>query len=190
MSSKFFRLTFSLALLFQLSGLFAGFATKAHALWWEDDSNLSDPKERINRPSGFFLSDWINGLDRESKKARYQDLESQDHGPSVNNGQKAIVIVASGIVGLGGGLVTAYTLTDATTEDMFIGGALGLCAGIGIGALIMPQDYEVQEAGLLKHSRLASARGISFQQAWGQDPVRLKTAKAFQPSYPVLAFKF
>ncbi|HET9869192.1 MAG TPA: hypothetical protein VFR02_01665, partial [bacterium] len=147
-------------------------------------------KEKINRPNGFFLSDWINGLDKESKEARYKDLENQDHGPSVNNGQKAVVIVASSLVGLGGGLVMAYTLTDATTQDMFIGGALGLCAGIGIGALMMPNDYEVQQAGLGKGMPLAWENNVTFRQAFAQDPARLRTRAAFQPAYSVVSLKF
>src|ERR1700722_10225158 len=121
MPSNLPRILLALALMAQLLGLFPGTTPKAQALWWEDDSSLSDPKEKVNRPSGFFLSDWIDGLDKDSKESQYKDLENQDHGPSVNNGQKAVVIVTSGIVGLGAGLVTAYTLTNATTQDMFIG---------------------------------------------------------------------
>jgi hypothetical protein len=194
MSPKFIRLTLCLSLLFQLSGLLApGFISKANALWWEDDSPLSDPKEKINRPSGFFLSDWINGLDKESKKAQYKDLENQDHGPSVNNGQKGIIIIASGLVGLGAGLVTAYALTNdpsQQTRNLFIGGAIGLCAGIGIGALIMPRDYEVQESQATLSNRWASLQDVRFRQAFAQDPVRMKTQKAFEPTYSVVSVKF
>ncbi|HVM31928.1 MAG TPA: hypothetical protein VMU88_02245 [bacterium] len=188
MPSKLWRFIFSLALFAQLAGFLPGFTPKAQALWWEDDSSLSDPKEKVNRPSGFFLSDWINGLDKESKEAQYRDLENRDHGPSVNNGQKTVIIVTSGLVGLGGGLICAYTLTDASTESMFIGGALGICAGIGVGALIMPADYEVQESRAPEPFRLASG-DFSFQQAWAQDPSRVRTQKAFQPTYPVLSLK-
>ena len=190
MPLKLPRILLALALMAQLLGLFPGSTPKAQALWWEDDSSLSDPKEKVNRPTGFFLSDWINGLDKESKEAQYKDLENQDHGPSVNNGQKAVVIVASGIVGLGAGLATAYALTNATTQDMFIGGALGLCGGICVGALIMPRDYEVQETQGPLPTRVASFHDIRFQQAFAQDPARVKTQKAFQPTYSVVSLKF
>jgi hypothetical protein len=190
MPSKLLRSLFGLSLLFQVAGFTPGLVTKADALWWEDDSSLSDPKERVNRPTGFFLSDWINGLDKESKKAQYQSLENHDHGPSVNNDQKAVVVIASGIVGLGAGLVCAYTLTDASTESMFIGGAIGLCGGIGIGALIIPRDYEFQQAKLMQPDRLALSHDFPFRQAWAQDASRMKTQKAFAPAYSVVFLKF
>lgn len=190
MSSKLLRSIFGLSLLFQLAGLTPGLVTKADALWWEDDSSFSDPKERVNRPTGFFLSDWINGLDKESKKAQYQGLENHDHGPSVNNDQKAVVVIASGVVGLGAGLICAYTLTDASTESMFIGGAIGLCGGIGFGALIIPHDYEVDQAGLIRTDRLALSDDIPYQQAWAQDPVRMRIQKAFTPACSVVSLKF
>jgi len=185
MSSKFLKITLCFTLLFQLAGLMVPhFVSKAYALYWEDDSDLSDPKERVNRPTGFFLFDWINDLDRDNKENGYKGLENQDHGPSVNNGKKGLIIVTSAVVGLGAGLVTAYGLTNdpsQQTENLFIGGALGLCLGVAVGALIMPTDYEFKETSIPE---------VKYRMAWAQDPVALKTRQAFHPTVSVVSLKF
>src|SRR5579872_4072906 len=132
-------------LVIQLAGLTPLFAPKAHALFWEDDTESNDPKEIKTRPSHFLLFDWVDDANRDSKKNEYKNMDNQDKGPSVNNGARTLVIVASGIVGLGLGLFISNRLSSSAdvTSNMFIGGAIGLGVGILAGALIMPSDYNV-----------------------------------------------
>ncbi len=65
---------------------------------------------------------------------------------------------------------------------MFIGGALGLCAGIVAGTLIMPHDYEVDQR--------AQTEFLRSNQAWLQDPVRLQLAQSFRPTQTAFTLKF
>ncbi len=158
---------------------------KAQALFWEDDTDSNDPKEVKSRPSHFFLFDWVDDLNKDAKKSHYKDLDNHDKGPSVNNDARTLVIVASGIVGLGLGIFIANRLSqnsDTASSDMFIGGALGLGSGVLIGALIMPQDYDVD--------RQAKINFMKDRQAWLQDPVRLQISRTFHPVPLAVSFKF
>ena len=150
---------------------------KAHALFWEDDTDSNDPKEIKSRPSHFFLFDWVDDVNKDSKKSQYKDMDNHDKGPAVNNDARTLVIVASGIVGLGLGIFIANRLSqnsDSLSSDMFIGGALGLGTGVLIGALIMPQDYDVD-----RHARIDFMKD---RQASLQDPLRMQVAQAFHPA--------
>ena len=135
--SRFFKCVFCLTLLFQLSGMtLPGFVSKANALFWEDDSESNDPKERKRRPDHFSLFDWTNDVKRDAKKREYRQLENRDNGPSVNNDARTLEIVSSGVLGLTLGLVVASSVTTNSsdrTANLFIGGALGFGFGIGGG---------------------------------------------------------
>ena len=159
---------------------------KAHALYWEDagDPN-NNPDQTKRRPDHFSLFDWVGDLDRDSKRKHYADMDNHDKGPSVNNGARTVVIVTSGAVGLGLGLFISNRLSgpnDDVSSNMFIGGALGLGVGIAIGALIMPQDYQVDQQ--------ARADFLKQRQAWSQDPLRLEIQKAFLPTDMTVTLKF
>jgi hypothetical protein len=171
-------------LVFQLAGLAPFFVPKAHALFWEDDTDSNDPKEIKTRPSHFLLFDWVDDLNKDSKRNEYKNMDNQDKGPSVNNGARTLVIVASGIVGLGLGLFVSNRMSDSTnvTSNMFIGGAIGLGVGILAGALIMPADYNVDQRARMDY--------LKQRQAWLQDPVRLQVSQAFHPMDLGLTFKF
>jgi hypothetical protein len=173
--------------LFYLSGMVIfPLIPKAHALYWEDASDeANNPKETKTRPTDFMLFNWVGDLNKDAKKTEYQNMDNHDRGPSVNNDARTLVIVASGIVGLGIGLFVSNRLSsDATvqTSDMFIGGALGLGAGILIGALIMPGDYNVDQR--------AQSEFLKQRQAWLQDPLRLQVAQAFHPSSTAFSLRF
>jgi hypothetical protein len=158
---------------------------KAHALYWEDETDSNDPKEVKRRPDHFLLFDWVGDAEKDMKKAEYRDKDNRDKGPGVNAGSKALVVIASGLVGLGLGLVVAnYATTDGgdLNSNLFIGGAIGLCAGVAVGALVIPGDYE-------KNQR-AQIDFMKDRQAWMQDPIRLQVAQAFQPSPVSFQFKF
>jgi hypothetical protein len=173
-------------LILQVSGLMVPlFIPKAHALYWEDETDSNDPKEVKRRPDHFLLFDWMGNAEKDLKKAEYRDKDNRDKGPGVNSGSKAMVVIASGLVGLGLGLVVAnYATTDGgdLNSNLFLGGALGLCAGVAVGALIIPADYE-------KNPR-AQIDFMKDRQAWMQDPVRLQIAQAFQPSQVSFQVKF
>jgi hypothetical protein len=174
------------ALAFHLAGFTSPlFISKAHALFWEDESDSNDPKETQKRPEHFFLFDWINGLNRDSKVGHYRDMDDHDKGPAVNGGAKTLVVVASGLVGLGTGIFLGNKFTGANedpTAGMFVGGALGLCAGVAVGVLIMPRDYEFD--------RNAKIDYMKQRQAWLQDPVRRQIAQSFRPSQVTFSLKF
>jgi hypothetical protein len=174
------------SLLLQGSGLMVPlFIPKAHALYWEDETDSNDPKEVKRRPDHFLLFDWLGNAEKDMKKAEYRDKDNRDKGPGVNSGSKAMVVIASALVGLGLGLVVGNFATEDQgdlTSNLFIGGALGLCAGVAVGALIIPADYET--------NRRAQIDFMKQRQAWMQDPIRLQIAQAFQPSQVSLQFKF
>jgi hypothetical protein len=112
-------------------------------------------------------------------------MDNHDKGPGVNGDAQALVLVTSGIVGLGAGLFLAYEFSgpnDNVTANMFVGGAIGLGAGLGVGALIMPHDYNVNP--------IAQNDFLKARQAWLQDPVRMQVAQAFHPSQVNLTLKF
>ena len=156
---------------------------KAHALYWEDDTDSNDPNEVKTRPNHFMLFDWVDDANKDSKKSEYRSMDNRDKGPAVNNGAKSLLVVASGLVGLGLGLFISNRLSDSSnmTANMFIGGAVGLGAGILAGALIMPGDYEKNPRAQLD---------LKFRQAFLDDPVRLQVAKAFHPAPLSASFSF
>ena len=158
------------AALFGLLFLLAGFSApplvpKAHALYWEDDYDGNDPKERKRRPEHFSLFDWSKDADKDTKARQYRDLESMDHGPAVNNDARTLEIISSGVIGLALGLVTADKLTTDSSQlmaNLFIGGSLGFGFGVGFGALIMPNNYDVDPIAQtgFPAQRQASLKGL------------------------------
>ena len=185
--ASYMKKVFILLLAFQL----AGFACpvlipKAHALFWEDSGDENnDPKETKTRPDHFSLFDWVGDIANDAKKDEYRDKDNRDKGPSTNSGARTLVIISSGIVGLGAGLFVANRCTadqgDMTT-NMFIGGALGLGAGVAIGALVMPRDYNVAQQSRIDF--------LKQRQAWLQDPIKLKVAQSFRPAQTVFTLSF
>ncbi len=159
------------------------FIPRAHALYWEDDNDEdNNPNEVKQRPDHFSLFDWVGDLDKDSKKKNYQQMDERDHGPEVNGDARALELVTSGVVGLGLGLFLGYEFTGSNgplSDNMFIGGALGLGAGLGIGALIMPGDYNVDQ--------VAQTDFLKQREAWLQDPIQLQIARAMPP--PPVAFQ-
>ena len=184
--NSFLKRTLLLVLALQLAGLTPCMAPKAQALFWEDQGDDSnDPKETKSRPDHFFLFDWVDDLNKDAKKNHYKDMDNHDKGQSVNNDARTLVIVGSGIVGLGMGLFLANRISNGSssqTADMFIGGALGLGAGILVGALIMPADYDVDQR--------AQSDFLKQRQAWNQDPLRMQIAQAFHPAPMELTLSF
>ncbi len=168
------------------SGLTASpLITKAHALYWEDDSESNDPKEIKTRPDHFSLFDWVDDINKAGKKGHYQEMDNPDGGPGVNGGARTLEVITSGIVGLAAGLFIADRVTTdqaQMTTNLFIGGTVGLGVGIVTGALIMPRDYEVDQ-----HARIEY---LKERQAWLQDPIRLDIQKAFRPTDFAYTIKF
>jgi hypothetical protein len=186
LKASFVKTTAALTLLLYMSGMVvAPLVPKAHALFWEDETDSNDPKEVKQRPSHFFLLDWVDDLNKDSTKNRYKELDNHDKGPGVNAEARTMVVVASGIVGLGAGIFIANRFSadgSDVSSNMFIGGALGLVSGIAIGALIMPRNYEVD--------RRAQIDYMKQRQAWMADPLRLEVQKAFHASDVTVSFKF
>ncbi|HJT24018.1 MAG TPA: hypothetical protein VJ873_05545 [bacterium] len=183
MNRSLLKRAFALFLAINLAGFTCPlFIPKAHALYWEDEGDDdNNPSEVKQRPDHFSLFDWVGDLDKDAKKKNYQQMDNHDRGPDVNNGARAQVLIASGIVGLATGLFLANEFSGSNSNvssNMFIGGAVGLGAGIGIGALIMPGDYNVDQ--------VAQTDFLKQREAWLQDPVRLQVARAFTP--PQVAF--
>jgi hypothetical protein len=173
------------ALLYQGGMVLYPLVPKAHALYWEDESPSNDPNEVKTRPTNFFLFDWIDDIDKNTKKNKYRDMDNHDLGPSVNNGARAMELVSSGVVGLAAGLFLADRLTASGTDEtsnLFIGGAVGLCAGIAVGALIMPHDFEVDQRARIDF--------MKQRQAWLQDPVKLRLSQSFRPSDITVSLNF
>jgi hypothetical protein len=162
------------------------FIPKAHALYWEDEGDEdNNPNEVKRRPDHFSLFDWMGDLDKDAKKKEYQEMDNRDRGPAVNNEARSMVIISSGVVGLAAGIFMAYELTPTNTDlssNMFIGGAVGLGVGFGVGALIMPGDYEVDQR--------AQTDFLKQRQAWLEDPLRLEIAKSFHPTQVSFSLKF
>ncbi len=133
----------------------------------EDDYEGNDPKDRKRRPDHFSLFDWMGDVDRDSKAEKYREMENQDKGPAVNNDARTLEIISSGIVGLALGLLVADGLTDNNgdlTANLFIGGALGFGVGVGIGALILPNNYDVDP--------IAQSGFPDQRQAWLKSSLR------------------
>ena len=183
---SFIKTTACLTALIYLSGMAVfPLVPKAHALYWEDDTDSNDPKDIKTRPTRFLLLDWVEDVNKDAKKNEYKEMDNHDKGPSVNNDARTLVIVASGIVGLSAGIFLANRFSqnsDSQTSDMFIGGAIGLGVGILAGALIMPKDYDVAQR--------ANIDFMKDRQALLQDPVRLQISQAFHPTEMAVSFKF
>ncbi len=172
-------------LAFQLAGLTPLLSlSKAHALYWEDDFDGNDPKDRKKRPDDFFLFRWIDDLNQDAKKNEYKDRDNRDKGPGVNGDARTLLILTSGLVGLGAGMLIANRVSAQgdVSGNMFIGGALGLVAGVGIGALIMPHNYEIDPHAM---SDLLKER-----QARSEDPVQKKIAMSFHQPQVALQLQF
>ena len=98
---------FLLFLALQLAGMTAFLTPPAQALYWEDDYEGNDPKDIKKRPDDFFLFKWIDDLNQDTKKNEYKDRDNRDKGPGVNDDARMAVILASGLVGLGLGMIIA-----------------------------------------------------------------------------------
>lgn len=171
----------------QLAGITCpAFIPKAHALYWEDEGDdNNNPDETKRRPDHFSLFDWVGGLQHDAKRNDYRAKDNHDNGPGVNGGARTQVILASAVVGLAAGLFLSSEFTTNSNDlstNMFIGGALGLGAGIGVGALIMPGDYNVDQQ--------AKADFLKERQAWSQDPTRMRIAQSFRPAPVAFSFQF
>jgi len=188
MSSKFsfLKTTALLTCLLYLSGMvICPLVPKAHALFWEDDYNGNDPKEVKTRPSHFSLFDWVDDAQTDARKREYRNIDNHDKGPGVNGAARAGVVILSGVVGLGIGLFTAYSLTPANADlngPLMVGGALGLCGGVAVGVLIMPRDYELDPQALNDF--------MKQRQAWLDEPIRLQIQSSFHPSLASVSFTF
>jgi hypothetical protein len=188
MNSKtsFLKTTVGLSVFLYLSGMFLfPIVPKAHALYWEDEADTNnDPSETKSRPDHFSLFDWVGDAENDSKKRHYRDLDNHDTGPGVNNGDRAGVVIISGVVGLGAGIFlgSAFAGNGNATSGMFVGGALGLGAGVAVGALIMPGDYNVDQHAYIDF--------MKQRQAWLEDPVLLNVQKPTQHPQMNLSFKF
>jgi hypothetical protein len=181
--------TIKIAALIAALAYFAGmavpvFVPQAQALYWEDDYEGNDPKERMRRPGGFFLFNWIDGLVSKSRRNQYGKLENRDTGSSVNGGRKTVLIVACGLVGLGTGVIIGSSTSsdENRTSNVFLGGALGLGAGVLLAAAIMPRDYQVDPVAL-------SEQG-AYRQAWLQDETLRMVRSAFAPSTELVKARF
>jgi len=174
-----------LFLALQLAGLTPLFAPRAQALYWEDDYDGNDPKDVKKRPDNFFLFQWIDDLGKDAKKNEYEEKDNRDKGPGVNNDARTILILASGIVGLGLGMIIAERLTSSGGDKgsaMFVGGSLGLVAGVGIGALITPNNYEVDP--------YAASEFLKGRQARLDDATQKRLAESFHPTQVALRLQF
>jgi hypothetical protein len=187
MTSKtnLFKRVFLLFLALQLAGLTPLLTTPAQALYWEDDYDGNDPKDIKKRPENFFLFQWIDDLGKDAKKGEYQEKDNRDKGPGVNNDARTILVLASGLVGLGLGMILADRFTSSSGDKgsaMFIGGSLGLVAGVGIGALIMPNNYEVDP--------YAASEFLKDRQARLDDATQKRLSGSFHPTQVALQLQF
>jgi hypothetical protein len=188
MTSKpsFLKTTVFLTCLLYLAGMtIPSLVPKAHALYWEDDSTDNDPNEIKQRPDHFSLFDWIGDAEKDAKQRDYRKLDVHDKGPGVNGSARAGVIILSGIVGTGVGLLAGYELTSAGTDltaPLIIDGTLGLCAGVLVGVLIMPKDYDVDPTVYNQYQK--------DRQAFLEEPVRMQVQKAFHPTVTAFSLKF
>jgi len=160
------------------------FVPQAHALYFEDDVDSNPPEDRVERPKGgFFLFKWIHSLTHSSTRREAAALENRDKGPGVNGGRKAVVLVTSGIVGMAIGLGISSSIKNPgnRARSNFIGGSLGLCGGFGIGALIMPGDYQVDPQALGEYH---------YRVALLDDPAQSKTQAAFRRTTPLASLIF
>lgn len=173
------------ALLFVAQMTIPSFVPKAHALYWEDNSEFNAPQDRVERPrGGFFLFNWIGSITHSAKKHRAAELENRDKGPGVNSGKKALLLVTSAVVGIGVGLLITSTTTDNPdhqARNNFLGATFGLCGGLAVGSFIMPSDYQVDSANL------PNAR---FRDQFAKDPAMQPIRSAFRRPMFCLASRF
>lgn len=156
-----------------------------HALYWEDDYHGNDPKERLRRPTGFFLFNWIDSVIHKSNQKHYGKLENRDTGSRVNKGRRTTLVVTCGVVGLGTGVILGSAFTDDEnnkTSNMFIGGALGLGVGVLMASVLMPRDYQVDPVAL--------SESLKYRQAWLQDDSWRTVRAAFHPSASLIQTQF
>lgn len=156
----------------------------AGAAYWEDEFEGNAPEDRRRGPEeGFFLFRWIGSIFGDADEREIKSLEDRDRGPTVNSGRRTFLVVTSGLVGLGVGLLAAETLVeDADGGDRFVGGAVGFAAGVGIGAWIMPKDYSVDP--------VAALEGRRFARAWIEDPQHRVVRDAFHGAPVRVHFRF
>jgi hypothetical protein len=158
---------------------------KAHALFWEDDSPDNDPNEIKPRPDHFSLFDWIGDAQKDAKRRDYQKMDHPDKGPGVNGSARTGVIILTGVVGAGVGVLAAYEfgpLNTDLTASFIVDGAIGLCAGVAVGVLITPKDYDVDP----------TVRNDYFKerQAFAEDSIQQQVQKAFHPTVTAFSLKF
>jgi len=184
--NSFLKITVLFTCPFYLSGMVLyPLIPKANALFWEDDSADNDPNEIKQRPDHFSLFDWIGDAQKDAQRRDYRKLDIHDKGPGVNGAARAGVIILTGTVGIGVGLLAAYEFSPTNTDltsAYIVDGALGLCAGVIVGVLIMPADYDVDP----------TVRNDYFKQrqAFAEDPIRLQVQKAFHPTVTAFSLKF
>ena len=188
MTSKasFLKTTVLFTCLAYLSGmLIYPLIPKANALYWEDDSPDNDPKEIKTRPSHFSLFDWVGDAETDARKRDYRKIDNHDAGPGVNGSPRVGILILSGTIGAGVGILAAYefgpTNTDLTSQ-FIIDGALGLCARVIVGVLIMPNDYDVDPYVRNEY--------FKQRQALAEEPIHLQVQKAFQPTVTAFSLKF
>jgi len=180
-----FKRILPIFLALQLAGMTPLLTTPAQALYWEDDVDGNDPKDVKKRPDDFFLFKWIDDLTQDAKKNEYREKDNRDKGPGVNNDARTILILASGLVGLGLGMIVAERFTSTGGDKgsaMFVGGSLGLVAGVGIGALIMPNNYEVDP--------YAASEFLKDRQARLDDTTQKMLDASFHPTQVALQLQF
>jgi hypothetical protein len=186
LKKSFFKTTLLLTFLFCLASMVIHpLIPQAHALFWEDNSPSNDPNEVKQRPDHFSLFDWVGDAEKNAQKGEYRKLDHPDKGPGVNGGPRTSIIILTGVIGTGAGLFCAYEFTPLNTDmtaPYIIDGALGMCAGVIVGVLIMPKDYDVDPY----------VRNDYFKerQAFVEEPIRLQVQKAFHPTVTAFSLNF
>jgi hypothetical protein len=158
---------------------------KANALFWEDDTPGNDPNEVKQRPDHFSLFDWVGDAQKDAQRRDYKKIDNKDRGPGVNGSAKAGVIILSGTIGAGVGILCAYEFSPVNTDltsAFIIDGALGLCAGVVVGVLIMPKDYDLDPYVRNEY--------FKQRQALAEEPIRMQVQKSFHPTVTAFSLKF
>jgi len=172
-------------LLFAAQTFVPVFVTPAHALYWEDDTDFNAPQDRVERPrGGFFLFNWFRSIKSHGQKNKAKALENRDKGPGVNGKKKTLLLVTSGLVGTGIGLLISSTTTNDPNHrgrNNFLGATFGLCGGLAIGSFIIPGDYQVDSASLPNNR---------FRLAFATDPTLQPVVDAFHATPVHVALKF
>jgi len=186
LKASFLKTTVLFTCLAYLSGmLIYPLVPKANALFWEDDSPDNDPNEIKTRPNHFSLFDWVGDAETDARKRDYRKIDNHDKGPGVNGSARVGILILSGTIGAGVGILAAYEfgpLNTDLTSQFIIDGALGLCAGVVVGVLIMPKDYDVDPYVRNEY--------FKQRQALAEEPIHLQVQKAFQPTVTAFSLKF